>query len=258
RIDDFAIVANDVATPPQTPDDTSVMRPIDEAWDGVDADDESVVAFSGFRVDSIQNEGASVRLAELDALPPQSVTVRGKIWARSFERVVTIDDALARRLPAYAVGDESLRGQLSDDELRTVSFVSGAVSPVTSYLAAPQNAAPSVIGLELMPERGGLGMRGIGCGGCGTSSRCGLRVGRVRINLLETLRVLLEPGVAACEAQFGARGGAKLSLEATADEVVDARATGGSDAMNACLVEAAWAVRLTDVFEHHRTYDIEL
>lgn len=232
RIDAFEVVANDV---PQTEDGPAF----------------------GFRIDSIQNEGAAVRLAELDELPPQSVTVRGKIWARSFERVVSMDDAMSRRLPAFAVGDDSLRAQLSDDELRTVAFVSGAVSPVTSYLAAPQNAAPSVIGLEIMPLRGGLGLKGIGCGGCGTSSRCGLRFGHARPNLIEVLRAMLEPGVAACEAQFGARGGAKLSLEATADEVVDVTASGGSDAMNACLVEAAWSVRLTDVFDQHRTYDLE-
>lgn len=241
RIDSFEVVA----------DGEAPVLDEDEAEDDASR-------FTGFRVDDVQNEGAAVRLADLDAVPPQRVTVRGKIWARSFERVVTPDEALSRLLPGFAVGDDSLRNRLSEDELRTVAFVSGAVSPVTSYLAAPPSAAPSVIGFEVLPGRGGLGMRGVGCSGCGTSSRCGLRISRASIDLTAALRVLLQPGLAACEARLGPVGEAKLELEATADEVVDVRVAAASEAMGECLTEVAWAVRLTESFEAHKTYVLEL
>lgn len=220
--------------------------------------EEDEASFRGLNLDSEQYEGSAVRLSGLDVAPPQSVKVRGKIWARTFEREFTVDDALATRLPAYAVGDDSLRAELSDDELRTVAFVSGSVSPVTSYLAAPRDAAPSIIGLDVLPGAGGLSMYGIGCGGCSSSSRCGLRIGRTSVDLLGELRALLAPGVAACEAQLGPVTDAKLELEATADEVVDVRVSGVNEAMRGCLVEAGWAIRLSASFEHHRSYVLDL
>jgi hypothetical protein len=55
------------------------------------------------------------------------------------------------------VGDDSVRTSLSDDELLTTAFVAQAVSPVTSFLAVPREAALSTIGVELMGGVGGLG-----------------------------------------------------------------------------------------------------
>ncbi|MDP1823829.1 MAG: hypothetical protein Q8L48_11315 [Archangium sp.] len=205
-------------------------------------------------VDSTLREGSAVRQTALSAQPPAELTLTGKIWAREYRRVVTIDPGLANRLPGIAVGDDDVRGQLSDDELRTVAFVSHAVSPVTSYLAVPPDAAPSTVG-QLEIGSGGLGMRGFGCSGCGGSTSCGWgRVGRSP-DFEALLRALLDPGVAACAQRFGEQR-AHLRLEATADEVVDVAVTAQTEAMSECLAEAAWAVRLSPEFRAHSTFEL--
>jgi hypothetical protein len=210
------------------------------------------------QVEAEQYEGSALRLSGIDANPPSQVVVRGKIWARPFERVITLDDTLSRRLPAYAIGDSTLRGALSDDELRTVAFVAGAVSPVTSYLAVPATAAPSTIGEERLCSLGGYLLGGIGCDGIGTTSGCGLGVRMVGPDLIAMLHTMLQPAVGACEAKFGAASTARLSIEATGDEVVEVTASGADGALAACLVEAGWALTLTDDFKSDRVYDVTL
>lgn len=207
-------------------------------------------------VDSTLREGSAVRQTAICAQPPSQVTLTGKIWAREFRRVVTIDQGLSNRLPGIAVGDDEVRGQLSDDELRTVAFVSHAVSPVTSYLAIPPDAAPSTIG-ELESGIGGLGLRGVGCGGCGGSTSCGWGFGRRAPDLDALLRALLAPGVAACEQRLGDAQGAHLRLEATADEIVEVAVTAPSQAMSECLTETAWVIRLSPEFRSHAAYDVD-
>lgn len=220
--------------------------------------DSFAVETSGERgVDSELREGATVRQTEIGEDPPAEVTLTGKIWARGFRRVVTTDAALSNRLPGIAVGDDLVRLALSDDELRTVAFLSHAVSPVTSYLAAPPEAAPSVIGVEEL-GLGSMSMHGIGCGGCGGSTSCGWAMTRVRPNLVEMLRALLEPGVAACEQRHGEANTSSIEVEATGDEVVDVTVTSPSPALGACLTEAAWALRLGPEFDRHRRYEVPL
>ncbi|MFO0601478.1 MAG: vWA domain-containing protein [Myxococcaceae bacterium] len=213
--------------------------------------DETFPRFSS--IDDQQREGVSVRLSDVDPGAPARVKVKGRIWARRFEEVLSIDPALERRLPGLAIGDAVVRSSLSDDEQRTMAFVAHAVSPFTSFFAAPPSAAPSTIGLDWMGEPGGLGMRGVSCGCCGTSSRCGLRRGRGQVNLELTLRELLAPGVAACAQAHGEASGATFLIETTHDEIVDVKVEATSDALAGCLTEAAWAVRLSDVFwaPHH-------
>ncbi|MFT3712970.1 MAG: VWA domain-containing protein [Archangium sp.] len=248
RIDSFEVDAKGFGAP------SSTARLND---DGEETEWEDTVEGS-LHVESEQHEGNSVRLSGIAPTPPQQLTVRGKIWAKSFERVVTVDEALAKRLPAFAVGNTSLRTELTDDELRTVAFVSGAVSPVTSFLAAPPNAQASYVGVERQYDLGGYGFGSIGCGGFGTSSRCGFGVRKMGPDLIAMLRTMLQPKVAACEAQFGDASAARLSLEATADEVVDVNVTGVPAPLAACLVEAGWALELNGDFEYDRTYDVAL
>jgi hypothetical protein len=155
------------------------------------------------------------------------------------------------------VGDDSVRTSLSDDELLTTAFVAQAVSPVTSFLAVPREAALSTIGVELMGGVGGLGMRGIGCSGCGGSTSCGWGTAHSWPNLEPVLRALLAPVVSACEASLGSTSGVALRLEATRDEVVDVTVSGGSDAMNACLTEGAWAIRLSPDFKRTHAWTLQ-
>ncbi len=210
-----------------------------------------------WNIDSELREGASVRQTELGEDPPSEVILTGKIWAREFRRVVPTDAALSNRLPGVAVGERSVRYALSDDELRTVAFLSHAVSPVTSYLAAPPEAAPSTIGLQER-ELEGMGMHGFGCGGCGGSTSCGWSTARVGPDLVALLRALLEPSVGACERLHGDASTSSITLEATADEVVDVTVASPSPALAACLTEAAWALRLSPDFVHHRSYEVPL
>ncbi|MBL8920183.1 MAG: hypothetical protein JNJ54_15055 [Myxococcaceae bacterium] len=203
------------------------------------------------------DEGTMVRLHGVDAEPPEQVTLTGRIWAREFRRDVTLDRALLKRLPGLAVGFDDLRGQLSSDELRSAAFLAQAVSPETSLLAAPPTAAPSTAGLAEGTMRG-LSMHGIGCSGCGTSSRCGIGVVRRAVDFEGLLRALLAPGVAACVARLGEPAASTLTLEATGDEVVEVEVTETSSSMGACLTEAAWALRLGSEFVSHRTYTVAL
>lgn len=204
-------------------------------------------------VDDVLTEGSTLRLHGLDAKPPEFVTVTGKIWAREFRRVVPVDRALSQRLPGLAVGERDLRLHLTDDEVRSAAFLSQAVSPFTSYLAAPANAAPSTAG-GLLGGSGGYGTSSH-CGGCSLKTHCGLRVGRVLSDLTPLLRQLLEPGITACEAKLAEVAQGRVNVEATADEVVDVTVSGASPAMSQCLTEAAWAVRLSPEFEpYHRNW----
>lgn len=199
-------------------------------------------------------EGAGVRGFDIADDPPAEIVLTGKLWARPWRRVVQVDTALARRLPAYAVGDDTVRGSFSDDELLTTAFVAQAVSPVTSFLAAPRGAGPSTIGFEQALVADSLGLHGFSCGGCGGSSSCGFGMARYTPNLEAMLRALLAPGVDACAAQFGTAAGLEVQVEATGDEVVDVTVRGGSGALNECLTEAAWAVRLSPEFDRDRAW----
>lgn len=208
-------------------------------------------------VDDVLTEGSTLRLHGLEAKPPEFVTVTGKIWAREFRRVVPIDRSLAQRLPGLAIGERELRDQLSDDEVRSAAFLSQAVSPFTSYLAAPPNAAPSTAG-GFFGGTGGYGMSSR-CGGCSVKTHCGLRIGRVLPDLTPLLRQLLQPGVTACEAKLAEVAQGRVSVEATGDEVVDVKVTGASPAMSECLTEAAWAVRLSGEFKPwHRSWAVDV
>jgi len=209
------------------------------------------------QVEDELNEGVGFRQFAIGEEPPSEVVLTGKIWSRPYRRVVKLDATLSQRLPAFAVGDDAVRTSLSDDELLTTAFVAQAVSPVTSFLAAPREAAPSTIGVELFGGVGSLGMRGIGCGGCGGSTSCGWGRTTAWPNLEPVLRALLAPVVSACEASLGSTAGVALRVEATRDEVVDVTVSGGSDAMNECLTEGAWAIRLSPDFNRTHAWTLQ-
>ncbi|MDX2012651.1 MAG: VWA domain-containing protein [Myxococcaceae bacterium] len=255
-------------------DDAAPLAPVAEAWGGVffrvsgDARQEApgdaaralLELVRPTRVDALHveaarvdlglqpslQEGSTIRLHGVAEHPPELITLTGKLWSRPFRRVVAVDDGLSRRLPGLAIGQEDLRTQLEDDELRSAAFLAQAVSPVTAYLAAPPNAAPSRIGSL------GLGMAGVGTSSCGCGgSSCSVAWVTVRpalVDLHALLRDALEPGQRACEAQLGLNAPSRVIIETTGDEVVDVEVAGANAAMTACLTEAAWAVRLPDVF----------
>jgi hypothetical protein len=197
-----------------------------------------------FEVEGSLAEGSAVRLMDVRAAKPTALLMRGKIWARPWERRVVLDDALAQRLPGLAAGSD-VRNSLQDEELRTVAFSAHAVSSVTGFLDAPDDAAPSFAGLTEF-GRSGSGIELNGRGGSMTTCRMG--VSRVKPGLREALLALLQGEVTACKAQHGALPVA-LRLEATRDEVVDVTVDSASTALGACVTEAAWAVRLPMEFD---------
>jgi hypothetical protein len=199
-------------------------------------------------------EGATLRATAIDAEPPREIKVRGLIWGRPFERVVTADATLTRALPALAIGLGDIESQLSDDEVRVAAQAAGAVSRVTSLLAARESAGASTIGRTLTLGVG-QSMWGCGCGGSfGTTSSCGgFFRGGPQPDYDEALRGLLGAGLTGCGA-----GGGHLHLEATGDEIVDVELTGLSPTVATCVTELVWGARLTSIFAHHRSYELDL
>jgi len=197
-----------------------------------------------FDVASSLEEGSAVRLMDVRATKPTALVLRGKVWARPWERRVVLDEALAIRLPGLAVGGE-VRHALEDDELRTLAHAANAVSPVTGFLDAPDDAAPSFAGITEF-GRSGYGIEFNGRGSCRTSCRMG--VFRTKPGLSAMLASLLNEQVTACKAQHG-EGPVELRLEATRDEVVDVAVNAASTALSACVIEAAWALRLPMEFD---------
>ena len=125
--------------------------------------------------------------------------------------------------------------ELSEAEMMTVALLGRAVSPVTSYVAAEPGTRPSTIGLPGLGRYGTIGH--------GSGSGMGYGAGNGALGGRPDLRDLID--TAACEAQIRPAPGWRVALdiETTKDEIVDVIAS-GSDAMTACLVEAAWSVRL--------------
>jgi hypothetical protein len=188
------------------------------------------------------DEGSEVRqLAFADSAPP-TVTLRGRVWARQFERTLNLDADLAERLPALVLGSPGARPQLTDAEELAAAQAARAVTKVTSYLLTAPEAAPSRLGADRYGGPHGFGIgSAFGCGGISTHSSCG----GTGLDLAALLRPLLEGAVASC----GARE-VTVALEATADEVVDASVSSADAAADACVTEALWALRLPDSFRN--------
>lgn len=207
-------------------------------------------------LDGELREGSSIRKMSLSAQPSEEVVITGKIWARDVRRVVRLDRSLAHRLPGLSIGENEVRSLLSEEELKTVAFVSHAVSPVTSYFAAPPAAAASTAGTVEGAYGSGIGSL---CGGCrGSNSSCGFGTAGRAIDYSGLLQRLLSPGRAACEQRHGDASLATLALEATGDEVVAVKVSAPSVELAECLTEAAWAVRLSAEFVSHHTYELAL
>ena len=205
-------------------------------------------------LDGELREGSSIRKASVSAQPSDEVVITGKIWAREVRRVVRLDRTLADRLPGLSIGDSEVRGVLTDEELKTVAFVSHAVSPVTSFFAAPPAAAASTAGIVEETYGGGIGSI-CGCGG-ESMSGCGFGTSGRAIDYEGLLRGLMSAGRDACERRHGNASSATLKLEATGDEVVAVEVSARSVELAECLTEAAWAVRLSKEFGAHTTYQL--
>ncbi len=199
-------------------------------------------------------EGAGVRAMALDAAAPDRVRVTGKIWGRTFERVVARDRGFTRTLAALAFGHEVM-DELTDDEQRGAAVLVGAVSPQTSYLASDDDRRPLVADPDAYA---GLGLVGHGvscCGGRASVSCCGgLHGRRARVRERPAFESMLAawlrgPALLCARAHGLDDIAVGVTVETTGDEVVDVAVDGApDDTVAACVADAAWELRLTREF----------
>lgn len=191
----------------------------------------------------VLHEGDGLRLFEGVTSAPEQVSIAGTLWSDPIRLQVAPLAAFSRQTAAFVFGADEYH-ELSSDEMMAVAVMGRAVSPVTSYVAAEPGTRPSTIGLW---EPGGFGTIGAGRGGA-----IGYGSGSGALGSRPDLGALID--TAACEARVSPAPGwtVVLDVETTKDEIVDVIA-GAGDAMTACIVEAAWRVRLDPaVFEQQR------
>lgn len=194
----------------------------------------------------VLHEGAGVRLVVDAKNAPVKVEVVGMIWGDKFRRVVSADAAFSKAAAAWVFSEDD-HDALSPAEMMTVAMMGKVVSPVTSYLATEPGVRPSTIGLE----RNSMGL-GAGRGGMAPSVRLG-SVGTKRIPPDPMKLVAAEARKCVDKHKPAAGWKARLTLESTYDEVVDVViADGATLPVTSCLVEAVWAVRLTDEYKLSR------
>ena len=206
------------------------------------------------KIPPILREGRGLR--EMIRLPaaPRRLVLSGKLWARTFSRVVPATRAFSRVTAALVFAE----GEISDlepKEMMRVARLGRVVSPVTSYLAIEPGVRPSTEGLSrLMGSEvgeaygvGGLGLVGTGSGGGGASKDMG---------------DLVSAAVSRCvRAHKPAPGwSATLSVETTIHEIVDVSLTSSLPApIKSCIVEGTWRVRLPSYYdEAHQVYKVPL
>ncbi len=197
-------------------------------------------------------EGTSYRAMVERSKPPASLKLVGKIWAAPFARVVKEGADFTRATAAWVFSEDHY-DDLTREEMLKLAFFGRAVTPVTSYLAIEPGTRPSLVGIDRAR------------GGSGSGSGAGYGTGRGFFGEKSKppdLRALLAAGVKACAAKLAPPAGWKVSIgvETTYDEVVDVEVrSGGPAPLAACIVEAAWAVRLTAAFREEREwYELEL
>jgi hypothetical protein len=190
-------------------------------------------------------EGDAFRSMFLDDMPGDTVTLKGRIWAAPFKRVVKADPLYGDEVVPALVFSDGLYMELERDEMLRAATAGKAVSPVTSYLAIEPGVRPSSEGLEGMGEGGGaggygLGMAGAGYGGGGSAG--------TPPDYASILHDLLMDAAAPCF--FGAPSDdmAEVFIETTYDEVVDVGSTAENEELDRCLEEAAWSLDLPGLF----------
>lgn len=180
------------------------------------------------------HEGDGLRIFEGVTSAPDRISIAGTLWSDPIRAQVAPLAGFSRQTAAFVFGADKYN-ELSDEEMMAVAMMGGAVSPVTSYVAAEPGTRPSTIGL---PDSGGFGVLGAGRG-----SGMGYGVGGGALGSRPDLGALID--TTACEDQVkpAATWRIALDVETTRDEIVDVIA-GEGDAMTACVIEAAWRVRL--------------
>jgi subtilisin-like proprotein convertase family protein len=193
------------------------------------------LSVKGFELASTTlREGEGLRMFRLAATAPSRVVVTGRMWSDPVRREVLATEPFSRASAAFVFGEDKHQ-ELSPREQMTVALYAKAVSPVTSYVAAEPGTRPSTDGLDDGDAMGGL------LGNEAGEMNGGFGFGRDRpkpdlVNLIDTapcLRAHPQPGAWRVD----------LAVETTLAEIVDVSTT-TKGPLAACLVEAAWSLRL--------------
>ena len=197
----------------------------------------------------VLHEGDSIRATRALAKAPTQVTLDALLWSQHIHRVVTADGEFSRAFAGWVFSEDEA-AELSAKEKTTVAAIARTVTPVTSFVVtrAGWRAEP-------------LTTSGMGSGDGNYASVDAIDTSKPgRIDERPSLAALLDNGVHACvTANHPAAGWTRaITVEITRDEVVDVTAA-DTDALSQCLVEAAWAVRLTAAYtREHDEYALTL
>ena len=221
-----------------------LVRPI--RIDNVKLTGPGVTRDSGLSVPDVLNEGIGVREMVQRKSSPRWVMLEGKIWARTFRRLLRVERGFSRASAAF-VFSHDLHKDLSNAEMMKVALLGRAVSPVTSYLAIEPGVRPSRAGID----RGLGGLGGMGSGGGGG----GFGIAHRGIRTPPDLKALIAPHVKRCVARHRPAAGwsVTLTVHTTHDEIVDVIPNRRRRSpLQKCLVEGTWTVRLTKAFNLER------
>ncbi|MBL0219494.1 MAG: proprotein convertase P-domain-containing protein [Myxococcales bacterium] len=193
------------------------------------------LAAKGFELESTTlAEGEGLRLFRLAATAPTRVVVTGKLWSDPVRREVLATEPFSRASAAFVFGEDKHQ-ELSPIEQMRIALFARAVSPVTSYVAAEPGVRPSTDGLTDANLYGGL----LGNEAGEMNGGFGFGANRPKPNLATLIDT--RPCLRA-HPQAGPWR-VTLGVETTHEEVVDVTTKDGSP-LAACLVEAAWSLRL--------------
>ncbi len=201
----------------------------------------------------VLREGSGVRIVVDARDAPTSVELTGMVWGDAYKKVVSADAAFSRAAAGWVFAEDDHDG-LSDAEMMKVAMMGRAVSPVTSYLAIEPGVRPSTIGLV----RSGYG---VGSGRGGMAPRVSMGMAS-KVRKKPDPRDLLGDAIKACVKKHAPPAGwkVKLGIETTYDEVVDVQVEAGASlAVAPCLLEAAWAMRLSAEYTYRReAFSVEI
>ena len=193
------------------------------------------LAVKGFELESSSlREGEGLRMFRLAQTAPSRVVVTGKLWSDPVRREVLATESFSRAAAAFVFGEDK-HDELSPREQMSVALYARAVSPVTSYVASEPGTRPSTDGLIDGNLYGGL----LGNEAGEMNGGFGMSIQRQKPNLATLI------DTRPCTAKFPQRAGweVTLAVETTREEVVDV-STETKGPFAACLVEAAWSLRL--------------
>lgn len=193
------------------------------------------LAVKGFELPSTTlREGEGLRMFRLGETAPSRIVVTGRMWSDPVRREVLATEAFSRASAAFVFGEDTHQALTPREQMRIALFAR-AVSPVTSYVAAEPGTRPSTDGLDDANVYGGL--LGNEAGEMNGGFGFGRSVPKPDLATLIDTRPCLRAHPQAAPWRV------RLDVETTLEEIVDVT-TSDKSPLAACLVEAAWALRL--------------